>query len=112
MDKLQESVNKIVRSEMDKLIKEAKERAPDVEKKLEELRKKLIPEMKKDVDESMGIGAVWRRRERRIEMKTVSDLLEIPVNELMLHFLNNVKTKNERSLVEYHLGAIYFYEDA
>lgn len=111
MAKLQESVNKIVHEEMARLIKEAKERAPDLDKKLEELRKKLVPDMKKEFEESLQLASLGRRRERRIELKTVSELLDVPINELMLHFMNNVKTKNERCLVEYHLGSVVFYED-
>lgn len=108
MTKLQETVDKLVREEMTKLVEAAKERAPDLDKKLEELRKKLVPD-DEPVREDLQIHSSKKRAERRVELKTVSELLEVPINELMLHFLNNVKTKNERSLVEYHLGHVYFY---
>ena len=108
MAKLQETVDKLVKEEMAKLIEAAKERAPDLDKKLEELRKKLVPD-DDSVREGLQIHSAMRRPERRVELKTVSELLDVPINELMLHFLNNVKTKNERSMVEYRLGHVYFY---
>ena len=108
MAKIQETVDKLVKEEMTKLIESAKERAPDLEKKLEELRKKLVPD-DAPVREGLQMHSSKLRPERRVEIKTVSELLDVPINELVLHFLNNVKTKNERSVVEYRLGSVYFY---
>jgi len=104
---IQDVASKIVREELQKMIKEAKEKSPDVAAKLESLRKKLIPEMSKT--ESLNAAAAHARPERRIEITTVAELLDMPVNELMLHFLNDVKTKNDRSLVEFRLQHVYFY---
>jgi hypothetical protein len=98
-------LNKLINEELSKLLDEAKKKEPEITKKLEDLRKKFIPVM--DVRESQG--EVHARPERRVLLKTVADLIEVPMNELMLHFLNNVKNNTENSLVEYHLGQVYFY---
>jgi len=39
----------------------------------------------------------------------VAELINTPVNELCLHFLNHVKTSNTRRLVEYRQGYVTFY---
>ena len=49
--------------------------------------------------------------EKRMQINIVAELLDMPVNELQLYFLNHVKTSNEHKLVEYHLGHVYFYSN-
>jgi hypothetical protein len=100
-------LNKIINEEIQKLVEESEKKAPEIAKKLETLRKKLIPAMTRRESD----GEVLNRLEKRVQMQTVSELLEIPVNELMLHFLNNVKASNDRHLIEYHLGHVYFWAD-
>lgn len=107
-------IEKLLREEYNKLVLEAKEKAPKIEETLEKFRAKLQKEGQMsgmarfaNIGEStVGTGTDGARR---IALKTVSELLDIPINELMLYFKNEVSTKNERSLVEYHLGECYFY---
>ena len=107
-------LEQIIREEYNKLVIEAKEKAPKIEERLETLRAKFQREgeMKGPCavanigEATVGTGSDGAKR---IQLKTVSELLNIPVNELMLYFKNEVSTKNERSLVEYHLGHVYFY---
>jgi hypothetical protein len=103
-------LEQLIREEYKTLFKEAAEKAPEVDKALEKLRKKLLPEMVSYT--TLGTEVLGGSRpHKRIHIKSVSEILDIPINELTLHFLNNVKTKNERSLVEYHLGHCYFYKE-
>jgi hypothetical protein len=98
----------LVQEEVQKMIKEAKDNAPKMNEKLESLRVKLEDSM--DVTESLGNELLGpNRRQKRVQLATVAEILDVPVNELMLHFMNEVKASNERHLVEYHLGMVYFY---
>ena len=107
--KLVKRINEEAKIQFESLLKEAAEKAPAVAKKLEELRKKLIPEM--TTNESLGLETFGgTRRQKRLQVKTVSELLELPVNEIVLHMINDVKNSNDRNLCEMHLGHIYFYE--
>lgn len=107
--KVAAQIAEITRQEYSKLVSEAVEKAPAVDKKLEELRKKLEKEMV--TIESLGLETFGgTRKQRRLSIQTVSELLDLPVNEIMLHMLNCVKASNSRSLIELHLGHIYFYE--
>lgn len=100
----------LVQEEISKMIKESKENSPKISGKLENLRKKLEPSM--STADSLGIEhAGGARKGKRVQIATVADLINIPVSELMLHFLNDVKGKNERSLIEYRLGHVHFYCD-
>ena len=109
MDALVETkLRQLATEEFQLMLREAKERTPTLEKDLEDLRKKLMPEA--EDREGFGVGQQGvRRPERRVQINAVADILDVPVNDLMLYFLNHVKTKNERSLVEYRMSAVYFY---
>lgn len=96
----------LVREEFKLMVEEVKAKAPAIEKKLEELRKKLVPEMV--TQESLG-EIHNSLPEKRVEVHTVSKIIDIPVNELMLFFLNVTKNGlSENKLIEYHLGQVYF----
>lgn len=99
----------MVKEELASVAKSAKKNEAKIANKLEKLRVKLVPEM--GVLESTAEVPGSRRLEKRIALKTVSELIDCPVNELLLFLLNNVKSKNERSLVEYHLGSCCFYAE-
>jgi hypothetical protein len=101
------TIREMTKLEFAKMLREAKEKEPKLDKDLEDLRQKLIPAMLELEDN--GQSQAERRPEKRVQIETVSKILDVPVNELVLHFLNNVRTKNERSLVEYRLGHVYFY---
>lgn len=98
-------VEQIVTEEVDRMFKNAQKNSGKIEEKLESLRKKLFkePSMK-----SEDLGNL-SKQEKRIPIALVSEILDIPVNELTLHALNCIKNNNERSLVEMHLGQFYFY---
>ncbi len=101
-----QALKTLVKEELSLLVTEAKKKEKDIHETLEEMRTKLFGEMLEL--ESLGEN-LPARLERRIQLKTVSEVTGFPVNELMLFFLNEVKTKNTRSLVEYHLGHVYFF---
>lgn len=99
-------LKQLVKEEYVKIQKEAQEAAPKIEKKLHECREKMVAEFCKR--EQMGTS-FQPAMEKRLQIHTVAEMIDVPVNELVLYFLNNVKTMNERSLVEYHSGQVYFY---
>lgn len=99
-------VLQIVKEEVDNMFKKAEEDHSKYTEKLEELRKKIF---KKDELRKENLGNKIPKTEKRMQLSVVSEIVDIPVNELMLYFLNCVKNKNERSLVEYRLGHVYFY---
>lgn len=99
-------LKKMVNEEYKKLLEDCEKEAPKIEKKLEDMRSKMCEdfmklERKGTFTEEAG--------EKRIQVNTVAELIDVPVNELMLYFLNSVKVSNERKLVEYRLGHVYFY---
>jgi hypothetical protein len=95
---------KLVREEFALMLESVKQKAPDFDKKLEDLRKKLIPEM--EVDGSS-------LPEKRVGIQMVAKIIDVPLNELMLYFMNVVKTGlSEDCLIEYHLGQVYFRNEA
>lgn len=102
-----ETIRDLTKLEFAKMLREAKEKEPKLFEDLEELRQKLIPSML--TLEDNGQSQMERRPEKRVEIAMVAKILDVPVNELVLHFLNNVRGLNERSLVEYRLGHVYFY---
>lgn len=99
-------VLQIVKEEVDNMLKKAEEDHSKYTEKLEELRKKIF---KEDELRKENLGNKIPKTEKRMQLSVVSEIVDIPVNELMLYFLNCVKNKNERSLVEYRLGHVYFY---
>ncbi|MBW3546092.1 MAG: hypothetical protein KY428_10935 [Bacteroidetes bacterium] len=96
----------MVKEEVDSMFVKAEKNSPKIEKELEKLRKKLYKDEELTKED---IGDKLPKFEKRMQLQMVSEILDVPVNELMLYFLNCVKTKNTRSLVEMHLGHVYFY---
>jgi hypothetical protein len=101
-----ESLQRLVKEEYVKIQKEAAESAPKIEKKLHECREKMVGEFFKREKVGTTFEAVM---EKRLQVNTVAEMIDVPINELILYFLNNVKTMNERALVEYRSGHVYFY---
>jgi ABC-type transporter MlaC component len=100
------NIHQLVQEEIAKLVSEAKKKTPTIENDLEKLRKKFFPEMLAKEDLDLDTAPPMHKR---VQINTVAELLDVQVNELMLYFLNDVKNKNTRSLVEYHIGQVYFY---
>jgi hypothetical protein len=96
----------VIKEEVQKLITEVEKKNESICEKLEKLREHLIPVM---ALESLGQTPMDMRKEKRVQLKTVSEIINVPINELLIHFINEVKNKNDRSLVEYHVGYVYFY---
>lgn len=96
----------IVKEEYNKILEDCKKEAPKIEKKLEGMRSKMCEEFVRLERKGTFTGPAM---EKRMQINTVAELIDVPVNELMLYFLNHVKTANEHKLVEYHLGHVYFY---
>jgi hypothetical protein len=103
----QDRLAKIVKEEVDNMLKESEKNHEKITKALEEVRTKLFKEgLTKEF-----VGQEVPFPEKRMQLQLVSEITEIPVNELMLYFLNCVKNNNNRSLVEYRLGHVYFYQN-
>lgn len=93
----------LIKEELELVKQEYKSESASIAERLEELRLKLIEHGELNELE-------WKNRmHRRVALETVSKIIEIPMNSLMLHFLNEVKTSNVDCLVEYRLGHVYFY---
>ena len=98
----------LVKEEYVKILDEQRKGDAKIESKLMTLRKDLVSEMLKRTSttkESVGRPPMMKS----LQLATVSKLIDVPVNELTLYFLNNVKGSNHHHLIEYHLGHVYFY---
>ena len=97
----------LIRETYQELAEEATGKYEQIQEGLESMRTSFIPEMLKRVDEN-GAG-LEPALEKRVQINTVAEVLGVHVNELLLYFLNCVKTTNEHQLVEYHMQHVYFY---
>lgn len=98
-------LKKLVKEEYEKILDESQKEAPKIAKKLHEFREELFGSMlKRD-----GLKSSRPVLQRRIQLQTVSEAIEVPVNDLMLYFLNRVKATNEHHLIEYRLGCVTFF---
>lgn len=101
-----------VKQELLSILKEATERTDAISKKLEDLRQSLIKDGKITLRErGSARNDIGSLPERRIPLHTVCELIDIPMNELILHFLNGHRIREGQELVEYRLGNVYFYND-
>lgn len=101
-----------VKQELLSILKEATERTDTISKKLEDLRQSLIKDGKITLRErGSARNDIGSLPERRIPLHTVCELIDIPMNELILHFLNGHRIREGQELVEYRLGNVYFYND-
>lgn len=101
-------LRQLVKEEYVKILDEQRKGAVKIEKQLYELRDDLIAEMFKRTSttkEQLGRPPMFKS----LQLSTVSKLIDVPVNELLMYFLNNVKGSNHHHLVEYHIGHVYFY---
>jgi hypothetical protein len=98
---MSQKFRKLVREEYSLMVEEVKKKSPDIEKKLEDLRKKLIPEI------------IEGETEKRVGISMVAQIIDVPLGELMLYFMNVTKNGlTDAYCVEYHLGQVYFRPDA
>src|SRR5690348_17222569 len=101
---------KIVKEEMDKMVAEAEKNHDKITNALEKLRKKFIPEIK---EMAAHQGSIGKDTCKRVQLSTVANLIDFPIHELMLHFINcykNAPDSAEFAPVQYHLGNVYFYK--
>ena len=96
----------VIKEEYDSLMKEAQKSYEKIDKKLMELRETFVQEF--FMRERIG-STFLPTGEKRLQINVVAELINTPVNELCLHFLNHVKTSNTRRLVEYRQGYVTFY---
>ena len=101
---LRESIKARVRT----LLESVEENAPEIEQKLEEVRQELL-KAGRIVDYGGAKNHRAARPECRIPIETVSNLIDVPVNELMLYFLNGQRNKYEQCMVEYSQRNVLFY---
>jgi hypothetical protein len=110
MPTVNQNLKRYIKEEYEKLNEEVAEEAETIAEELEKLREKLEKEGAMDLPESLAMRTIGgTMRCKRLELKTVAELLDRQINELMLYFLNHVKVANEGRLVEYHLGYAHFY---
>jgi len=100
------NLREIIKEEYDSLMKEAQKSYEKIDKKLMELRETFVQEF--FMRERIG-STFLPTGEKRLQINVVAELINTPVNELCLHFLNHVKTSNTRRLVEYRQGYVTFY---
>lgn len=107
----EEKLFQIIKEEFDVLVKEAQKNESKIIEKLETMRKGLIRDDLLVVNErGSARNDIGSRPERRIPLETVAKVIDIPVNELILHFLNGHRVKEgHTNLCEYRLGCVYFY---
>jgi hypothetical protein len=101
----QTHIRQLIREELSEIGKASEKKYEKIEKALD----KLYEKFKKERVNRKQDRVVNDYCERRVLLSTVANLTEIPVNDLMLYFLNVVKTNTDPSLIEYHLGQVYFY---
>lgn len=97
----------IIKEEYTKLIEETKKTNKKISSGLDTIRKECFVDMMKRTRE-MGNNFA-PALEKRMQINTVAEMLEVPVNDLMLYFMNEVKHSNDRQLVEYRQGHVTFY---
>lgn len=109
--KLEQKFNVLVKEEFEDLVKEAEGNRTNIDEKLETMRKQLIRDNLLTINErGSGKNNVRSRIERRVPLETVSKVVDIPVNELILHFLNGERVHEGCTHnVKYGGGNVYFY---
>lgn len=110
---LENKISSIIKEELGRLVKEADKNSSNIASKLETVRKNLLRDGKISVHEKGSATVSYAARpERRISLETVSNIIETPINELILYFLNGHRIHEGRELVEYRLGHVYFYGES
>jgi hypothetical protein len=97
-----------IKEELGLMLEEAKVEAPAIAKKLEDLRKKLVPEMvtKDGPEQTLPIP------EKRVQIGTVAKIIDVDLALLTIYLLNEVKTGfSDNPLISFHLGHVYFRSD-
>lgn len=105
------TIEQQIRAKIHRVIQEEVGKArPKIAQKLEDLRANIEESGAMDIPDSIGEGVLGQHaRCKRLDIKTVSELIDVPLNELMLYLLNHVKTDNTQHLVEYHMTQVYFF---
>jgi U3 small nucleolar RNA-associated protein 14 len=98
----------IIHEEVDALVNEIDHAS--IDEKLSELRESVLKNKEvKEGEYNPRDGNV--RCCASLSLENVSRITNIPMNELMLYFINGQKSLNEqRFLVEMRMGIVYFYE--
>lgn len=103
-------VRQIVKEEKQMMLEDVAEKATNIQEKLEKLRRKFEDQGAFAIPESIGERVLGgHARMKRLSIKTTSEMISEPINELVLFMLNFVKNANTAQLVEMHLGHIYFW---
>lgn len=104
-------LSRLVKEEALAVLKEAKEKAPDIDKKLDEFRKKLIREGDiTSVQRGMATSQTYARPVKRVSLEAVSKIIDVPINELLIHLLNTQRLQeNQKCVYEYRGGMIDFF---
>lgn len=103
-----QKLKEAVRAEVKTIMAEATAKSPEIEGKLEVMRQGLI-KAGKFTDKADGTMQRTPRLEVRIPAKTVSEFINIPLDELTLFFLNGIRITEGIAPFEYRLGEVCFY---
>lgn len=107
-----ESIRNLVREEFETMLKEVEPNRQKIDEKLEELRKRLIKDgAMTPFIRGQALREYGQRAEVRIPVATVAELLNFPISEVTLYFLNGHRIHEGNSSIEYHMGSIRFYGD-
>jgi hypothetical protein len=105
-------LHNMIREEVETIVKEVEEKRPQIDSKLESMRKELIKNGGLNIREvGSARNDIAARPEKRIPLASVAKVIDIPVNELILHFLNGHRISEGQALIEYRLGCVHFYGD-
>lgn len=108
MIRKEEVIRKLVKEELKSLNEGMERESPKIEEKLETLRKKLVKEGGMMVAPRLGDNVSNSYQPvKHIDIKSVSEVIDVPINSLMLFCINKLKNEDYRP-IQYHLGHLYF----
>lgn len=97
-----------IKKKLGRLMEAVEKNKNEIDDKLEEVRQELLS-AGRIVNYGGATNEVAARPQCRLPLETVSKLIECPINELMLHFLNGQRLENKSCMVEYSQGNVLFY---
>ncbi len=110
---IENKITTLIKEEFGNMVKNTTKNSSNIASKLETVRKNLLRDGKISIHErGSASNSLAARPERRISLETVSNITDIPINELILYFLNGHRIHEGRELIEYRLGHVYFYGES
>lgn len=104
----QPAIRTAIKEEIKKISETVHENSDKIKSALESVRKELLNAGR--IREYTGATNERAARPHcRIPLENVSKVIDTPINELLLYFLNGQRLKNEAELVEYSQGNVLFF---